>query len=485
MSKYVISIDQSTQSTKAILFDEKGNIVKRVDKKHNQIINELGYVSHDPMQIYHNTIQAVRELVHQTGIDKKEIVTLGISNQRETTVMWDEQGKPYCDAVVWQCARAKDIATRFTEYKEEIYEITGLPLSPYFPACKMRWLLEDVCPQDKYYFGTIDSWLIYCLTDKKSFKTDASNASRTQLFDIHTMCWSKRLCDLFGIPMESLPEVCDSNACFGYTDFDGFLDTPIPILGVLGDSHAALFGQGCHSKGQVKTTLGTGSSIMMNIGKEYKKSTNGLATSLAWRIDGVTEYVFEGNINYAGAVITWLIQDLGLITEPSDTSICIKEANLEDETILIPAFSGLSAPYWNDDVRAMFYGMSRTTRKSELVKAAVESIGYQITDVLNSMASDSELAIEQVKADGGPSKNTYLMQFLSDMARTRVSVSKQEELSAIGVAYLAGITVGLYSKEELFSSREYIDYSSQIETDEWKKKMDRWYNAIHVLLREK
>ncbi len=484
MSKYVISIDQSTQSTKAILFDEQGDIVKRVDKKHNQIISELGYVSHDPMQIYHNTIQAVRELVQKTGIDKKDIVSLGISNQRETTVMWDEKGNPYADAIVWQCARAKDIATRFTEYKEEIFDITGLPLSPFFPACKMRWLLEDVCPQDKYYFGTIDSWLIYCLTNKKSFKTDASNASRTQLFDIHTGSWSKRLCDLFGIPMESLPEVCDSNACFGYTDFDGFLDTPIPILGVLGDSHAALFGQGCHTKGQVKTTLGTGSSIMMNIGKEYKKSTNGLATSLAWRIDDVTEYVFEGNINYAGAVITWLIQDLGLIAEPSDTSSCIDKANQEDETILIPAFSGLSAPYWNDDVRAMFYGMSRTTRKNELVKAAVESIGYQITDVLNSMASDSSLAIEQVKTDGGPSKNAYLMQFLSDMARTRVSVSKQEELSAIGVAYLSGITAGLYSKEELFAKREYEDYKPNLQTEEWKKKMDRWYNAIHVLLRD-
>ena len=484
MNGYVISIDQSTQSTKAILFDEKGNIVKRIDKKHEQLINEKGYVSHDPIEIYHNTIETVTELVRVTYVDKTLIRSLGISNQRETTVMWDEKGKPYDDAVVWQCNRAKDIASRYGDYKEEIYDITGLPLSPYFPACKMRWLIENVCPKDTFYFGTIDTWLVYCLTNKKSFKTDASNASRTQLFDIHTGSWSQRLCDLFEISMDSLPEVCDSNACFGYTDFEGLFDDPIPIYGVLGDSHAALFGQGCHEKGQVKTTLGTGSSIMMNIGEEYKKSQNGLATSLAWRIDGKTEYVFEGNINYAGAVITWLINDLKMITNPNESSYCIEQANMSDETILVPAFSGLSAPYWNDDVRAMFYGMSRTTGRNEMVKAAVESIAYQITDILNGMASDSSLAIHQVKADGGPSKNTYLMQFLSDMARTTVSVSKQEELSAIGAAYLAGISVGLYNKEELFSSREYTDYSYQLPVSEWKLKMNRWYDAIRVLLKE-
>lgn len=484
MNGYVISIDQSTQSTKAILFDEKGILIKRVDKKHKQLVNELGYVSHDPIEIYQNTILAIRELIDVTGINKDLIQALGISNQRETTLMWDDQGKPYEDAVVWQCARAKDVALRYKEYKEEIYDITGLPLSPYFPACKMRWLLEDVAPKNSYYFGTIDTWLVYCLTNKKSYKTDASNASRTQLFDIHAGTWSQRLCDLFEIPMDSLPEVCDSNACFGYTDFEGYLNHQIPIYGVLGDSHAALFGQGCHTKGQVKTTLGTGSSIMMNIGEDYKKSTNGLATSLAWRIDGKTEYVFEGNINYAGAVITWLIDDLGLISNPNETSACIEKANGLDETILVPAFSGLSAPYWNDDVRAMFYGMGRTTGKNELVKATVESIAYQITDVLNAMASDSGLAIHQVKADGGPSKNKYLMQFLSDMARTTVCVSSQEELSAIGVAYLAGISVGLYKKEELFASREYTNYNYDLSVSEWKQKMNRWYGAIKKLLGE-
>ena len=480
---YILSIDQSTQSTKALLFDQKGNIVKRVDKKHKQIINEQGYVSHDPIEIYKNTIAAVKELINTSNINNKEIKALGICNQRETTLIWDDEGKPLADAVVWQCSRASEIVKRYEEYKEEIYDITGLVLSPYFPASKMRWLIENVKPKGKYYFGTMDTWLIYCLTNKISYKTEATNASRTQLFDIHTGNWSERLCNLFGIDLNSLPEVCDSNSCFGYTDFEGYLETKIPIYAVLGDSHAALYGQGCHKEGQVKTTLGTGSSIMMNIGHEYRKSSNGLTTSLAWKIDGVTEYVFEGNINYAGAVISWIQNDLGLIKDPNETITAINNSNAEDETVLVPAFSGLSAPYWNEDVRAMFYGMSRTTKKNELIKAAVESIAYQITDVLNAMAGDSGIALSEVKTDGGPSKNAYLMQFLSDMARTTVLVSAQEELSAIGVAYLAGITAGIYRKEEIFAQREYGIYRRKMEIDTWKKHMDRWYNALQTLIK--
>ncbi len=480
---YILSIDQSTQSTKAVLFDQEGRLIKRADKKHRQLINELGHVSHDPMEIYSNTHKAVRDVIEAAGINPDEIAALGISNQRETTLMWDKDATPLADAVVWQCSRSSDIVRRYEDYRDEIYEITGLVLSPYFPAGKMRWLIENVKPEGEFYLGTIDSWLIYCLTDKKVFKTDVSNASRTQLFDIHTGTWSKRLCSLFEIPMESLPEVCDSNACFGYTDFSGYLKKPIPIYGVMGDSHAALFGQGCHEKGQVKVTLGTGSSIMMNIGREYMKSLNGLTTSLAWRINGVTEYVFEGNINYAGAVITWLQNDLGLLTGPGETDRITKESNPEDETVLIPAFSGLSAPYWNENVRAMFYGMSRTTGKNELVRAGVESIAYQITDVLNAMAVDSGLRLNEIKADGGPSKNPYLMQFLSDMARTTVLVSRDEELSAIGAAYMAGIAAGVYQKEALFARRECETYRSGMKETEWKKRMERWEQAVNVLLR--
>ncbi|MGN1277685.1 MAG: glycerol kinase [Floccifex sp.] len=480
---YILGIDQSTQSTKALLFDEQGNIVSRKDKKHRQLINEQGHVSHDPIEIYQNTIEVVKQLVDEFHLCAKDIKGVGISNQRETTVVFDQKGIPYCDAIVWQCARASEVVKRFVEHKEEIYDITGLVLSPYFPAAKMVWLKENIHFDHEYYFGTIDTWLIYKLTNQTSFKTDASNASRTQLFDIHTGNWSSVLCDLFGIDMHCLPEVCNSNDCFGYTDFEGVLDDKIPIAAVMGDSHAALFGQGCHEKGQVKVTLGTGSSIMMNIGKDYMKSRNGLTTSLAWKLNDQMEYVFEGNINYAGAIISWLQNDLEWIQSPNDTIQAIEKANSDDETVLVPAFSGLSAPHWNDQVRAMFYNMSRTTTKNEMIKASVESIAYQITDILNAMASDSGLALSQVKADGGPSKNTYLMQFLSDMARCDVLVSKQEELSAIGVAYMAGLKVGLYQKEDIFAQREYQSYSRKLEIRRWKELMDRWYDALAVLLK--
>lgn len=479
---YVLSIDQSTQSTKAILFDQHGHIVKRVDKTHQQLINEHGYISHNPNEIYENTLQAVEEVVSLCHIDYCDIKAIGISNQRETTLMWDEHGEIYDNAVVWQCARASEITKRYLAYKEEIFDITGLVLSPYFPASKMRWLLEYIKPQKPYYFGTMDTWLIYCLTNKTVYKTDASNASRTQLFDIHTGTWSKRLCELFDIDIQALPEVCDSNACFGFTTFDGRSSNPIPIYAVMGDSHAALYGQKCHQKGDVKTTLGTGSSIMMNIGSAYKKSYNGLTTSLAWKIDGKMDYVFEGNINYAGAIISWLQNDLCLISSPEDTVVAALHSNPEDETILIPAFSGLSAPYWKEDACGMFYGMRRTTKRNELIKASLESIAYQITDVLQAMSKDSGLTIKEVKIDGGPSKNTYLMQFLSDMAKADVRISAQEELSAIGVAYLAGIRAGIYQKENVFAQREYTNYTPMMNENMRKVKKNRWKDAIHICL---
>ena len=479
---YVLSIDQSTQSTKAILFDQEGSIVKRVDKAHQQHIDEHGYISHNPNEIYENTLQAIEDVVSVCHIQYDDIKAIGISNQRETTLMWDDKGNVYANAVVWQCARASDIAKRYLPYKEEIFHTTGLVLSPYFPACKMRWLLEHVKPEKPYYFGTMDTWLVYQLTDKKVYKTDASNASRTQLFDIHTGTWSKRLCELFAIDMHALPEVCDSNACFGYTTLGGRSSTPIPIYAVMGDSHAALYGQTCHEEGSVKTTLGTGSSIMMNIGSTYKKSYNGLTTSLAWKIDGNMTYVFEGNINYAGAVISWLQYDLRLIDSPQDAMEAALHSNPEDETILIPAFSGLSAPYWKEDACGMFYGMRRTTKRNELIKASLESIAYQIADVLQAMSKDSGFTTMDVKIDGGPSKNTYLMQFLSDMANARVHISAQEELSAIGVAYLAGIQAGVYQKETVFAQRLYTDYIPMMDENTWRVKMNRWHEAMHHLL---
>lgn len=490
--KYVLAVDQSTQGTKAMLFDEKGTALHRSDLPHRQYINEKGWVSHDLDEIYGNTLQAVRNLIEESGVSKEEIACLGISNQRETSAAWDRvTGKPLAMAVVWQCARAAGICRRVEQagISEQIREKTGLHLSPYFPAAKYAWLQENVeavglaKKERRLCLGTIDSWLVFKLTGGKVFATDYSNASRTQLFDIHTGEWSKLLCSLFGISADCLPQVYDSNACFGRTDFEGLLPEPIPINSVLGDSHAALFGQGCHREGQVKTTMGTGSSIMMNIGREYRESKNGLATSLAWRIDGVTEYVLEGNINYAGAVISWLQKDLGLIQDPGETATAAKKSNPEDETVLVPAFSGLAAPWWTGEARAMFYGMSRTTTKNELIRAAVESIAYQITDILKAMAADSGIPITEVKTDGGPSKNPYLMQFLSEMGKSIVLASRDEELSAIGTAYMAGIAAGVYEKEAVFAHRDYTVYEPKMEEAEWKKRMDRWTRAVEMLLR--
>ena len=290
-------------------------------------------------------------------------------------------------------------------------------------------------------------------------------------------------CGLFGVPVSSLPEVRDSNACYGATDFEGVLSNPVPILGVLGDSHAALFGQGCHRKGMMKTTFGTGSSMMLHIGERFQESCHGLATSLAWGIDGKVSYVLEGNINYTGAVISWLKNDLELIDSTSEVEPLIGRANPEDTTVVVPAFTGLGAPYWDDEAKAAIMGMTRTTKKAEIVKAATESIAHQIADVLRAMEQDFGGKIAELRADGGPTKNTYLMQFTADMTGTPVSASKTEELSAIGAAYLAGIAAGCYNREEIFSNIAYTSYQPAMEEKRRNLLSERWKSAVESVLR--
>ena len=326
MAKYIISIDQSTQGTKALLFDETGSIMRRTDRPHRQIINEKGWVSHDPEEIYSNVLEVVKELLE--GVEKEYVVGLGISNQRETSLAWNRvTGKPYGNAVVWQCARAVDICARVEKAgaAEMVRQKTGMNLSPYFPASKIAWLLEneegakEAAERHEICHGTIDSWLVYKLTGGKEYRTDYSNASRTQLFNIFDLKWDEEICGLFGIDPANMAEVTDSDACFGETDFEGLLPHKIPIHGVLGDSHGSLFGQGCLQPGMIKSTYGTGSSIMMNIGEKPILSTHGVVTSLAWKIGGKVNYVLEGNLNYTGAVITWLKDDLQIISSPGET----------------------------------------------------------------------------------------------------------------------------------------------------------------------
>ena len=434
--KYVLAIDQSTQGTKGILFDTEGNLTCRTDLPHQQIINEKGWVSHDLNEIYHNTIQVVKNLVEKAGIQKEEIACLGISNQRETSASWSrESGEPLAPAIVWQCSRAEEICERIKTnvmidpareqtvnggVAEIIRLKSGMNLSPYFPASKFAWLQENV------------------EAVKKAKKND--------------------------------------DLCLGT------IDTPIPICGIVGDSQGALFGQGCVEKGMVKATYGTGSSVMMNVGETPIQSELGLVTSLAWGMNGKVNYVLEGNINYTGAVITWLKNDMGLIRSPGETQEMAVEANRNDTTYLVPAFSGLGAPYWQPNAKAMMYGMSRTTGKKEIVKAALESIAYQITDIVEMMKAEDGIEVKELCVDGGPTKNQYLMKFQSDILGTTVTLPKCEESSALGAGLMAGLQTGMYTMDTVTARINRNQYIPSMAHAEREAKYLGWKKAVSKVL---
>ncbi len=409
--QYLLSVDQSTQGTKALLFDQEGNLICRGDRPHRQIINDAGWVSHDLNEIYSNTLKVVRDVIEKAGFAENrwrgwESATRGrhrLSGTGQTAIRWQ---MPLCGSVPGQRISVRGGGPGRRNGCAVQQESICLPT---FPASKLAWFMENVkeAPQKAsegtLCLGTIDSYLVYRLTGGgESFKTDYSNASRTQLFNIHSLEWDEGMCSLFGIPGNALAQVCDSNAWFGDTDLEGYLDNPIPIHGVLGDSHGALFGQGCLEKGMIKTTYGTGSSIMMNIGEKPVISTHGVVTSLAWGMDGRVNYVLEGNINYTGAVITWLKDDLKLIASASETEGLARQANEDDTTYLVPAFTGIGAPYWDSEARAAIVGITRKTRTPELVKAGLECIAYQIADVVEAMSQDAGVRIEELRVDGGP-----------------------------------------------------------------------------------
>ena len=488
---YIISIDQSTQGTKALLFNQEGVLLQRNDLPHRQIVNEKGWVSHDPEEIYQNTVQVVKNLVEESGISKESVKGIGISNQRETSLIWEKKtGKALANAVVWQCARAAEICRRVEQIgaAEMIRQKTGLALSPYFPASKLTWLKENVegakelAKKHALCFGTIDTWLVYRMTHGMSYKTDYSNASRTQLFDIFEQKWDEEICQLFGLDAQDLAEVCDSDSCFGETDLEGFFESPVPIHSILGDSHGALFGQGCLEKGMIKSTYGTGSSIMMNIGETPVLSTHGVVTSLAWGMQGKISYVLEGNINYTGAVITWLKDDMELIQSPAETEELCRKAEADDSLYFVPAFTGLGAPYWNSEAKGALSGITRTTRKAEMVRAGVECIAYQIADVVNAMSQDAKTEIQELRVDGGPTRNQYLMQFQSDILNRKVLVPDAEELSGIGAAYAAGRGLGLYG-DEVFARLKRQEYMPKMGEDTRVRKYEGWKDAVKSVLK--
>ena len=482
--KYILAIDQSTSGTKALLFDEDARLIGRSDLPHKQKISENGWVAHDPMEIWENTKGVARAIIEKTGINKDEVIGIGISNQRETALVWDrDTGLPVYDAIVWQCARGAKICEGLSDYAEMVREHTGLRLSPYFSAAKIAWVLQNAGDLSGRHLccGTIDSCLVFKMTHGKEFRCDYSNASRTQLFNIRTLSWDSEICSIFGIDPETLPTVTDSDGLYGYTDLDGYFSKEIPIHGVLGDSHGALFGQGCLTSGMIKATFGTGSSVMMNIGEKPIFSDAGIVTSLAWSMGGKVNYVLEGNINYTGSVIKWLVDDVKLLGASHESGEFAAKANPEDTTYLVPAFSGLGAPYWDSEAKAAIVGMTRSTGKAEIVKAAEECIAYQITDLVLLMQQESGLPITEIRVDGGPTKDKYLMQFQSDMLSIPVAVPKNEELSGIGAAYAAGFALGLWD-QSVYEKEERTRYLSKVDEYSRKKRYDGWKAAVASLL---
>lgn len=480
--KYILAIDQSTSSTKAMIFNDRLDLISRTDCVHRQIYPKSAWVEHDPIEIYGNLKSAVGQLLQQSNLNSTDIACISISNQRETTLIWDgKTGKPIYNAIVWQCSRAEDIVQcpEIQAMQAEVKKRTGLPLSPYFSAAKARWIVENI-PESKnpLLFGTIDSWLIWKMTGRHL--TDFSNASRTQLFNINSLCWDRDLIHLFGLEELSFPEVMDSDAIYGATTLDGLLDSPVPVSGVLGDSHGALFGQQCWSRGMGKCTFGTGTSLMMNLGERIAHSNKGIATSIAWKINGHVDYVFEGNINCTGDSLKWLVDELGILPNAKLSEEYAMQVSGTNGVYLVPAFTGLGAPHYVSGAKGVICGLSRDSNKYHIVRAALESIAYQIRDVLEPMTVDSGLQFGELRVDGGPTSNRFLMQFVADLTSTRIVRNQIEELSALGAACAGGLGIGLFPNLEAIASLYHRgqSYEKHMPRDTSNLLYDGWKHAL-------
>jgi glycerol kinase len=452
--KTILALDQSTSATKAMLFNEQGELLDKTAVAHRQLYPQPGWVEHDAAEIYANTLQAVADLLARHPDQQNNLLYLSLTNQRETIVVFDKAtGAPLHNAIVWQCRRGEAICAELTAagHGPLVVQRTGLKIDTYFPASKLTWLFghhPDIYQQvadGRALVGTMDAYLLYRLTNGRTFATDQTNASRTLLFNIHHLAWDAELGDLFGVPLAALPVVRDSNAHFGETDFAGRLPQPLPIVGVMGDSQAALFAQRCFTPGSAKVTFGTGSSVLLNIGREVAYSESGLVTAVAWVINGQPTYAFEGIINFTGATIAWLRDQLGLIQSVEETEALATAVADNGGVYLIPAFVGLSAPYWQPNARAAIVGLTPGSGKSHVIRAALESIAYSIRDVLGLMAAEAGVSLQHLHADGGAVGNRFLMQFTADMAQVPLRASALPELSALGAALAGGLGCGLYA----------------------------------------
>lgn len=489
MKTYVMALDAGTTSNRAMIFDRDGAMVGVAQRELTQMYPRPGWVEHDPMEIWGTLSGVMREVLEKEAISPGQIAAIGITNQRETTVVWDrDTGAPIAPAIVWQCRRSAPIcdALKRQGYEEMIYEKTGLKVDAYFSATKILWILENVpgarekAEAGKLLFGTVDTWILYHLTRGKAHRTDVSNASRTMLFNIHTLDWDEELLDLMKIPRSMLPEVLDSSADFGRTDRHTFGGAQIPITGIAGDQQAALFGQAAFEEGMVKNTYGTGCFLLMNTGKKPISSRHGLLSTIAWGLEGEVTYALEGSVFNAGSAIQWLRDELRLLYDAPMSEYYANKVESTEGVYVVPSFTGLGAPYWDMYSRGGIFGLTRGTKREHIVRATLESLAYQSRDVLDAMQKDAAIPLKSIRVNGGATANDFLMQFQADIIDTPVERPQMIESTALGAAYLAGLRVGYWKDlQEIATSYrcEHL-FSPQMDPQERQRRYHYWKKAV-------
>ena len=489
--KYVMALDQGTTSSRAVIFDHRGRIVSIAGREFKQIYPRAGWVEHDPLEIWDSQMEAARRAFDSANLSPGDMAAVGITNQRETAVLWDrESGRPVHNAIVWQCRRTAPACSRIrkTKFAEKIRKKTGLVVDPYFSATKVQWMLEHdrsirrAAERGDLAFGTVDSWLIYNLSRKKLHITDCSNASRTMLYNIHDLAWDPEILSYFQVPKEILPEVKPSSQFCGTTSPEAFFGGEVPLSGIIGDQQGALFGQTCFRPGQAKNTYGTGCFLLMNTGGKPVASKTNLLTTIGWGIGKKVEYALEGSIFIAGAAVQWLRDEMGLIRKASETEPLAAGLASNDGVYFIPAFVGLGAPYWDMYARGTILGLTRGTGRAHIARAALEAIAYQTRDVLTCMEKDSGIRLKELRVDGGAAVNGFLMQFQADILGVPVVIQEMTETTALGAAYLAGLAVGFWKDPgELARNfkvrKKYIPQMSSKQRESlyrrWKKAVER------------
>ena len=492
MKKYVLALDQGTTSSRTIVFDKKGRIVSKAQYEFEQIYPNTGWVEHNPYEILDSQLRSLSAAIDYGRIDPKEIAAIGITNQRETTILWDKDtGKPVYNAIVWQCRRTAPICEKLKESGLEDYvkEKTGLLIDAYFSATKIKWILDNVegarelAEKGQLLFGTVETWLIWNLTGGAVHITDYSNASRTMLFDVDKLCWDEYLCEKLGIPMSMLPTCEPSSKIYGKVakSVMGIEELAgVPISGAIGDQPAALFGQGCFEKGQAKNTYGTGCFLLMNTGEKRVESKNNLVTGVAWGLDGKVTYAIEGSAFNAGSVIKWLRDDLQLIPSAHRCDELAESVPNANGVYFVPAFTGLGAPYWDMYARGTIVGLTRGANAAHICRSVLEAIAYQMTDLLEAMKQDSDIELSELRVDGGASVSNIMMQIQADMIRTNVNRPKMVETTAIGAAYLAGLAVGFWKDTEEIQKIREVDkvFQPQMDMEKREKRYRGWLRAV-------